>query len=175
MADPVFPSALFDTWKDLMQQSSTFWSQATTVPPQPPDPARQWQQCLALWADSWSKLFAQAPSPEMFQKAQKMWSEHLETLAQGLAQVMGTEAFATMQNQCFAQQLAWQDKLAQAANPQLDMALRNLNLPSREQIDRLFERVMSLEERLDDIDDALRHILRRLREQAQATPVSSEV
>jgi hypothetical protein len=66
--------------------------------------------------------------------------------------------------------LAWQDKAAKAANPQIDMALRALNLPSREQIDRLFERIIGIEERLDDLEDNTRQILRRLRDKSNTTP-----
>jgi hypothetical protein len=66
--------------------------------------------------------------------------------------------------------LAWQDRAAKAANPQIDMALRALNLPSREQIDRLFERIIGIEERLDDLEDNTRQILRRLRDKSSTTP-----
>jgi len=162
-------STPFDFWKDFLEKSSTFWSQAAAVP-QTPDPAQLWQQFLSMWADFWSKTFTQSTSPDMFQKAQKLWTEQLETLAQGFANVMGTEAFSTMQSKVFEQSLAWQDKMAKAANPQIDMALRALNLPSREQIDRLFERVMSIEERLDDLEDNTRQILRRLRDKGPTPP-----
>ena len=50
------------------------------------------------------------------------------------------------------------------------MALRALNLPSREQIDRLFERIIGIEERLDDLEDNTRQILRRLRDKSSTTP-----
>jgi hypothetical protein len=50
------------------------------------------------------------------------------------------------------------------------MALRALNLPSREQIDRLFERIIGIEERLDDLEDNTRQILRRLRDKSNTTP-----
>ena len=50
------------------------------------------------------------------------------------------------------------------------MALRALNLPSREQIDRLFERIIGIEERLDDLEDNTRQILRRLRDKSRTTP-----
>ena len=66
--------------------------------------------------------------------------------------------------------MAWQDRAAKAANPQIDMALRALNLPSREQIDRLFERIIGIEERLDDLEDNTRQILRRLRDKSSTTP-----
>jgi hypothetical protein len=168
MANHTPPNAPFEFWKDFIRKSSDFWSQAAAVP-QPPDPAQLWRQFLGMWADFWTKTFTQTPSPDLFQSAQKLWSEQLETLAQGFANVMGTDAFSTMQSKFFEQSLAWQDRLAKAANPQIDAALRALNLPSREQIDRLFERVIGLEERLDDIEDDLRHILRRLRERGPAT------
>ena len=173
MANPNTPNAWFDSWKDFIQKSSTFWSQAAAVP-QPPDPSQLWQQFLGMWSDFWSKTFTtQTITPDMFQTAQKMWSEQLETLAQGFANVMGTDAFSTMQSKFFEQSLAWQDKAAKAANPQIDMALRALNLPSREQIDRLFERVIGIEERLDDLEDNTRQILRRLREKSSTAPADS--
>jgi hypothetical protein len=172
MADPMSPTVMMDMWKDFIQKSSSFWSQAATVP-QPPDPAQQWRQFLSMWTDFWSKTFAQAPSPDVFQSAQKLWSEQLDMLAQGFSNVMGTDAFSAMQSKFFEQQLTWQDKMAKAANPQIDMALRALNLPSREQIDRLFERVIGIEERIDDIEADLRQFLRRLREKGPATPAES--
>ena len=103
-----------------------------------------------------------------------MWTEPLETVAQVRNEVMGTEAFAAMQNQHVARQLVWQQQLAQAANPQLDLGLRALNLPSREQIHRLFARVIGREERLDAVDDTLQQILQRLCDQ-DPPPVTADV
>jgi polyhydroxyalkanoate synthesis regulator phasin len=162
----------FDLWKDFLQNSSEFWSKAAAGS-QPPDPTHLWRQFLTMWSDFWMKSFAQAPSPDTFQTAQKLWSEQLEALAQGFANLMSTEAFAAAQSKFLEQSLTWQDKLAKAMNPQTDMALRTLNLPSREQIDRLFERVTAIEERLDDLEDDTRQILRRLREKGSATPTEA--
>ena len=169
MASQTPASGLFDVWKDFIHKSSDFWSNAAAVP-QPADPAHLWGQFLSMWSDFWMKNFAQTPSPDMFQTAQKLWSEQLEALAQGFANMMGTEAFATAQSKFLEQSLTWQDKMAKAMNPQIDMALRTLNLPSREQIDRLFERLTAIEDRLDDIDDTTRQIWRRLREKSAAAP-----
>jgi hypothetical protein len=68
-----------------------------------------------------------------------------------------------MVSKFFQEQLAWQDKTAKAANPQIDGALRAMNLPSRSQIDRLFERVVGIEERLDDLESDSRQIRRSLK------------
>jgi hypothetical protein len=172
MTNPTNPADLFGVWKDFVQKSSDFWSKAAAVP-QSPDPAHLWRQFLTMWSDFWMKSFSQTPSPDMFQTAQKLWSEQLEALAQGFANMMGTEAFATAQSKFLEQTLTWQDKMAKAVNPQIDLALRTLNLPSREQIDRLFERLTSVEERLDDLDDTTRQILRRLREKSPTAPTDA--
>ena len=94
--------------------------------------------------------------------------EQLEALAQGFSNVMGTEAFSAMQSKFFEQNLAWQDKAAKMINPQTDAALQALNLPSRNQIDRLMERVIGIEERLDDLEADTRQILRQLRDKPPA-------
>ena len=56
MANQTPPNAWFDAWKEFLEKSSTFWSQAAAVP-QPPDPAQLWRQFLGMWSDCWSKTF----------------------------------------------------------------------------------------------------------------------
>jgi len=48
--------------------------------------------------------------------------------------------------------------------------LRAMNLPSRSQIDRLFERVVGIEERLDDLESDSRQIRRSLKKVTDAAP-----
>jgi hypothetical protein len=155
-----------DFWKDFLQQSGQFWSQAAAKP-QTPDPAQIWRQFFTMWTEFWSKAFTQPP--DTLQASQKLWMEQLETMAQGFASVMGTDTFAAMQNKFFEQNLVWQERLAQTMNPQTDAALQALNLPSRSQIDRLFDRVIGIEERLDDLEANTRQILRKLRGKTSAT------
>ncbi len=45
-----------------------------------------------------------------------------------------------------------------------------MNLPSRSQIDRLFERMVGIEERLDDLETDSRQIRRTLRHMTDAVP-----
>jgi len=167
MAAPSNSEPFFDMWRDFLQQSSGFWAQAATVP-KPPDPSEAWKQFFTMWTDFWTKAMMQ--SPETFQDAQKLWMEHLDTTSKGLENVMGTEAYGTMVSKFFQEQLAWQDKVAKAANPQIDGALRAMNLPSRSQIDRLFERLVGIEERLDDLETDARQIRRTLRHMADTSP-----
>ncbi len=110
---------------------------------------------------------AMTQSPDTFQNAQKLWMEQLDTTSKGLENVMGTEAYGAMVSKFFQEQLAWQDKTAKAANPQIDGALRAMNLPSRNQIDRLFERLIGIEERLDDLEVDSRQIRRSLKKETE--------
>jgi len=157
----------FELWRDFLQQSNGFWAQAATVP-KPPDPSDAWKQFFGMWTDFWMKAMTQ--SPDTFQNAQKLWMEQLDTTSKGLENVMGTEAYGSMVSKFFQEQLAWQDKTAKAANPQIDGALRAMNLPSRSQIDRLFERVVGIEERLDDLESDSRQIRRSLKRVTDAAP-----
>ncbi len=160
MATPPSNDAFMDLWREFLQQSSGFWSQAAATP-KPPEPTDIWKQFLGMWTDFWTQAFSQ--SPGTFQNAQKLWMEQLDATSAGFENVMGTEAYGTMLSKFFQEQLAWQEKATQAANPQIDGALRSLNLPSRQQIDRLFERIVGIEERLDDLETHTRQIRRHLR------------
>ena len=169
MATPTSNEVFFDLWRDFLQQSNGFWARAATVP-KPPEPSETWQQFFGIWTDFWAKAFTQ--SPDTFQNAHKLWMEHLETTAKGLENVMGTEAYGTGMSKLFQEQLTWQEKLSKTANPQIDAVLRAMNLPSRGQMDRLFERVVGIEERLDDLEIEVRQLRRLLRHLSD--PVGTE-
>jgi hypothetical protein len=174
MPNATSPTTFFDAWTDVSQHSSMFWWHAATAL-QPPDAAQPWQQWFTPWMDFWSQTSAAVPSPDVFQAAQKHWTEQLETLAQNLANVMGTEDFAAMQSKCLAQQLAWQDNLVKALHPHIDMVLRLYNLPSREQMERLFERLISLENRFDDVEAELRQLRSRVQEQSASAVMAATI
>ena len=153
-------NGFYELYRDFLQQSSGFWARAATVP-KPPDPSEIWQQFYTMWTEFWTKSVTQ--SPDTFQAAQQLWMEQLDTASKGLENIMGTEAYGSAVSRFFQEQLAWQDKIAKTANPQIDGALRAFNLPSRSQMNRLFERMVGMEERLDDLETESRQIGRSLR------------
>ncbi len=157
-------------WQDCLRQSSALWSQAATAP-QPPDPSHAWQQFAAVWTAFWTQV--STLSPDTIQTSQRLWMDQLETMAHGFTKVMGTDTFAAMQGKFFEQQLRWQEQLTKTLHPQTDTALRALNLPSRNQMERLFERLVSIEERLDDLETDTRLIRRVLRHGNEAVPTES--
>jgi hypothetical protein len=148
-------SGFFELYRDFLQQTSGFWAQAATVP-KPPDPTEIWKQFYGMWTGFWSRAFTH--SPDTFQVAQQLWMEQLDTTSKSLENIMGTAAYGVAVSKFFQEQLAWQEKVVKAVHPQIDGALRTMNLPSRGQIDRLFERVVGMEERLDDLETESRGI-----------------
>ena len=124
-----------------------------------------WQQFFNSWTEQAQQAMASgSPGPEALLNVQKQWSEQLEAMAKMFAEVMGTEAFASMLGKYMEQSLIWQQRMARQAEPQQDTTLKALNMPSRGQIDRMFERVIGLEERLEDLEDENR----KLRAQVEA-------
>ena len=110
-------------------------------------------------------MAAGSPGPDALINAQKQWSEQLEATAKMFAETMGTEAFASFIGRYMEQTLVWQQRMSNSSEPQMDSMLRAFHLPSRGQIDRMFERVIGLEDRIDDLEDENR----KLRTQIEAS------
>ena len=155
-------------------------------PPFTGDLQQMWQQFFNAWAEQVQKATASGtPGPEVLINAQKQWSEQLEAMAKTFAEVMGTESFASMLGRYMEQSLVYQQRMTNASEPQMDSMLRAFHLPSRGQIDRMFERVIGLEDRIDDLEDenrklraqveaSLRANTSRGRSRAMEPPASSE-
>ena len=123
------------------------------------DLQQMWQQFYNTWAEQAQQAMSSGtPGPEALLNAQKQWSEQLEAMAKTFAEVMGTESFANMLGRYMEQSLVWQQRMANASEPQQDAMLKAMNMPSRGQIDRLFERVIGLEDRIDDLEDENRKL-----------------
>ncbi len=169
----------FDLWKEMLQKSTEAWSQEAgpsggfTPPsgfgpfqgfnPFPSnDPQQMWQQFFSSWSDQWTKNQGGSPGPDVSKEAQKQWTEQLESMARTFAETMGTEAFSSMLGKSLEQSLALQQRFSKEMKPHLDEALQIFNIPSRSQMDRLFERVIGLEERLDDLEENTRKIMKHL-------------
>ena len=127
---------------------------------------QMWQQFFNAWAEQASRAMASGGAgPEVILNAQKQWADQLEAMAKTFAEVMGTETFANMIGRYMEQSLVAQQRAANASEPQMDSLLKSFNMPSRSQIDRLFERVIGLEDRIDDLEDENR----KLRTQVEAS------
>ena len=90
-------------------------------------------------------------------------------MAKALADTMSTEDFAQALGKYMEQGLHAQERMADAANPQIDAMLRTFNMPSRSQMNRLFVHVLSIEERLDDMEEEIR----KMRKEQEASRSSA--
>ena len=131
---------------------------AFAPPFNPADFMQMWQRMFESWQSQWAGQQSNAPNPVSIEEAQRQWSRYLESMAATFAEFMSTEEFAKMLGQYMEQSLSWQDRTAKQVNPQINAMLRAYNLPSRSQIDRLFARVIGIEEKLDDIEDEMRKL-----------------
>ena len=130
------------------------------------DLQQMWQQFFNMWAEQAQKTMASGGAgPEVILNAQKQWSDQLEAMAKTFAEAMGTENFANIIGRYMEQTLVAQQRAANSSEPQMDSLLRSFNMPSRSQIDRMFERVIGLEDRIDDLEDENR----KLRSQVEAS------
>ena len=169
----------FEAWKEMFQKSTEAWSQAAGPAGNfsPPsgfnsfqgftpfpsyDPRQMWQQYFNSWSEFWTKNQAASPGPDVFRDAQKQWTEQLESMARTFAEAMGSEAFSSMLGKSLEQSLTVQQRYSKEMKPHLEEALQAFNLPSRSQMDRLFERIIGLEERLDDLEENTRKIANNL-------------
>ena len=139
------------------------FGQSATPPFMFNDLQQTWQQFFNGWAEQAQRAMSSGtPGPEAFFNAQKQWSEQLEAMAKTFAEVMGTESFASMLGRYMEQTLVWQQRMVNNSEPQMDSLLKAYNMPSRGQIDRMFERVIGLEDRIDDLEDENRKLRRQL-------------
>ena len=119
---------------------------------------QMWQQLYQAWAEQAIQMIANPSFPQSLPEAERRWAQGLESLASTFAKSMSTEEFSRALGKYLEQVLVWQGKLARESNPQMDAALRAWNMPSRAQIDRLFERVIGLEGQIESLSDAVRKL-----------------
>ncbi len=139
-----------------------------SAPFNPADFMQQWQRMFETWQAQWSNGQDAGSGAISIEEAQRQWSRYLESMATTFAETMSTEEFAKALGKYMEQSLAWQERMAKQVNPQINAMLRSYNLPSRSQLDRLFARVIGIEEKLDDLEDELRKFRAEMREAARA-------
>jgi hypothetical protein len=128
-ANPPPPVDFSQFWRPILGQGMEMWQKMAT--PQgsvDPDFARQWKGFLDQWIEAWSK---------------------------GLAQAMGSEAFAQALGRYLDQTLVATAPLKKAVDQQTDAGLRALGLPSRSQVVGLASQLVALEERIEGLEDRL--------------------
>jgi hypothetical protein len=155
-------------WRQQMESWTRYLTGAFKA--QNSDPSEIWRQMVSAWTDSWVKALTQMPSPDLRRAAQSIWSEQFETWTNQIAAAMNEKPFADAMSQSAEQWLTAQENIQSALHPQVDATLRLLNIPSRSQVNRLFEEIADVQSRLQSLADENRVILRELLSRAPAPP-----
>jgi hypothetical protein len=129
-----------------------------TPPSNPADFMQTWQRMFESWQSQWMNDQSGAGQPPSIEEAQRQWARYLESMAATFSEVMSSEEFSKSLGQFMEQGLAMQERTAKQVNPQINAMLRAYNLPSRSQIDRMFARIIGMEEKLDDMEDEIRKL-----------------
>jgi polyhydroxyalkanoic acid synthase PhaR subunit len=91
------------------------------------------------------------PPPDPFEMWRKFYEANESAWSKAAQETTSTEAFAEMQGRMLETFLAFQKGARDAMNTQL----ATLNLPSRDDVARLGELILGLEEKIDQLDDRL--------------------
>ncbi len=142
-----------------------------TPPFNPADFMQMWQRMFETWQSQWMNSQSGETKPPSIEEAQRQWARYLETMASTFSEVMSTEEFSQALGKYMEQGLALQERTAKQVNPQINALLRAYNLPSRSQMDRMFARIIGMEEKLDDLEDEIRKLRSEL--SASRRPQSS--
>ncbi|MDR7503146.1 MAG: hypothetical protein QN119_13170 [Armatimonadota bacterium] len=163
MAAPDPTQALFDLWKQAIEEGTRTWLRAVTQAGQAAagtaaaaDLAQLWRPLLGQGMEIWERAARQgALTPEFMEQWRALMTRSVELWAQALERVMGTDAFAQALGRHLDQWLTLQAPLRKGLEQYNDAALKALGLPSRSQVVRLAEQVTALEERLEAVEDRL--------------------
>ena len=153
---------LFDLWRRSLEEGTQAWLKAMgPVSPAPSaspplDFSQFWRPLLTQGMDVWQKAAAQGKvSPEFMQQWKAFMDQWIEVWSQALGQAMGTEGFAQALGRYMDQFLAVQGPVKKAMDQYNDAALKTLGLPSRGQVVGVAAQVVSLEERIERVEDRL--------------------
>lgn len=140
---------------------------APFAPPfNPADFMQMWQRMFETWQSQWMNSQPGENQPPSIEEAQRQWARYLESMAATFSEVMNSDEFSQALGKYMEQGLAFQERTAKQVNPQINAWLRAYNLPSRSQMDRMFARIIGMEEKLDDLEDEIR----KLRSELSASP-----
>jgi polyhydroxyalkanoic acid synthase PhaR subunit len=94
---------------------------------------------------------AATPPPDPFEMWRKFYEANETAWTKAAQETTSSEAFAEMQGRMLETFLAFQKGARDAMNTQL----ASLNLPSRDDVARLGELILGLEEKIDQLDDRI--------------------
>lgn len=170
MSDKSAAQQMFELWKAQVEEGARVWSKLLAqTPAAPPDPAAFWRPVVEQWTEAWARALAQTPmTPDVMGQWKQFLDQSIEAWSRALGQAMGTEAFAQILGRSLDQWLAAYAPMKKVTEQSVDAALEVLNLASRKQLTAVARQLITLEERIERLEDGVGEVLRRLDELARA-------
>ena len=155
MADQTGAQQLFDLWKKQVEEGTRAWLKMAGQG-QSPDPQAFWRPFMDQGMQAWSKVMTQGqPSPDLMAQWKQFLDQWIAAWSKVLEQAMGKQL------EGFLNQAGPAKK---AAEQHIEATLAGLGVPSRSQVVGIAKHIISLEEKIDAVDDRIDTMLKRLEE-----------
>ncbi|MBI2170390.1 MAG: hypothetical protein HYU28_12970 [Actinobacteria bacterium] len=156
------PEEIYRMWRDSPAKRAETWAKMLGQG-QRPDVYQFWRPFFDQGMEAWSRLLGQGASPDLLQEWKRFQDEWIEGWSKVLTQAMGTEAFAAALGKHLDQHLSAVGPVRKQMAEVGEEYLRALNLPSRRQVADVAELVVSLESRIEALEEKIEALLHRER------------
>jgi poly(hydroxyalkanoate) synthase III subunit E len=164
MTQPDNAQELLGFWRKQIDEGARAWTNLVEQRGQS-DPSALWRPVMDEAMASWGKLFTEGPiTPDMQARWKSFLDQWIKAWSAALEEAMGTEAFAKAMGQTLDHYLDAQGPLRKSTSAATEETLGALGLPSRTQLSGLAHQVGDLDDRVDELEDAIATVRGRIEE-----------
>ncbi len=154
MSDATNPD-LLSVWKVSMDQGMETWRKLVGQL-QAPDVFQFWTPLFGQSMQFWNQMLKQGGSnPDVLSQWKKFMDESIEAWSKVLGNAMETEAFAAAMGKFLDQYLSSIGPLRKGLQSSNEEVFRTMNVPSRKQVTDLAAQVVSLDARLEALEERI--------------------
>jgi hypothetical protein len=159
MSDETRAQDLLSLWQRSMEQSVEAWRKLLGQP-QAPEMFQFWRPMFGQGLDAWIQAFQQgANTLDVLTQWKKFMDDSLEAWSKVLGEAMATEGFASALGKFLEQYLNTVGPMRKSLQSGSEELLRTMNLPSRKQVTDLASHLVSMEARLEAIEDRIEELI----------------
>jgi hypothetical protein len=159
MSDETRAQDLLSLWQRSMEQSVDAWKKLVGQP-QTPEMFQFWRPMFGQGLDPWMQAFQRgATTPDALAQWKKFMDDSLEAWSKVLGEGMATEGFASAMGKFLEQYLNTVGPMRKSLQAGSEEFLRTMNLPSRKQVTDVASRLVSMDARLEAIEDRLEELI----------------
>ncbi len=159
MNDGTKTEELFGIWQRSMEQGLETWKRLFNQP-QSVDMLQFWTLLFLRGLETWTQTLQQGGSvPDAIARWKKLMDESVESWAQIVSETMDSEGFAAANGRLLQQYLNAVGPLRSGIQAGSEDFYRAMNLPSRKQVTSLASQIVSIDARLEALEDKLGELI----------------